>query len=201
MKKNRDSLIINSVIVVLEIIALIISTKNLGYLGLEFYTVDSNILALISSLILVIYLLTNKKIPRWLSLFKYIATLGLTLTLIVVLFILLPMSNFNYSGLFLKGVMPLHHLICPILGIVSFIFYDNLGKFDKKDGVFSLIFTFVYGIILIILNIAGKVSGPYPFLMVKNQSLLASIIWIIIIYALTFFISYVLRLLRNKCCR
>ena len=44
MKKNRDSLIINSVIVVLEIIALIISTKNLGYLGLEFYTVDSNIL-------------------------------------------------------------------------------------------------------------------------------------------------------------
>ena len=71
MNKKKVSLLLNILIVILEIIGLIINYKTMNRISIEYYTIDSNILALCSSLIFIIYLLTNKKIPRWLSLFKY----------------------------------------------------------------------------------------------------------------------------------
>jgi hypothetical protein len=118
--------------------------------------------------------------------------------MLVVLFILLPMSGFNFYGMFLDNSMSLHHLICPILSIITFVLYDDLGKFEKKDILLSLLFTIIYSVVAIVLNITGNLVGPYPFLMVKKQSIIVSVIWIIVIYSLVFLIAYVLRILRNK---
>ncbi len=196
--KKRISLFINILIIILEIIGFIISYKTNNYIAIQFYTEDSNILALVICTIFSIYLIFNKQIPKWLSILKYASTICLTLTFLVIILILAPMFNFNYVGMLFKGTMLYHHFLCPILAIITFIFFDNLGNIEKDYTIKGLYLTFIYAIVLIILNIIDIVEGPYPFLMVKKQSILASIIWFIIIIGLAYFISYMLRELYNK---
>ena len=198
MKKKDISLLLNLILVIFEIIAIIISYGAMKRICIEYYTIDSNLLALASSLIYCSYLIKKKKIPNWLSMFKYLSTVGLTITLIVVIFILYPMTDYNFYSMFISDSLIYHHLLCPIIGIVTFICFDNLKDYSIKDSVSALSFTFIYTVIIITLNVINKVDGPYPFLKVHNQSLLSSIIWFIVLYIIAYFISYVLRLCRNK---
>ena len=198
MNKRKISIILNSIIVILEIISLIMSVNLHNRLAIEYYTIDSNILALISSLIFTIYLLTKKNIPRWLKIFKYTTTICLTVTFIVVIFILSPMYNYNYVYFLFYKELLYQHFLCPILGIITFLFFDNFNKFTKKDNILGMNMTLTYGIIIIILNILDIVEGPYPFLMIKKQSILASIIWIIVVLSIAYLIAYILRISYNK---
>lgn len=197
MKRNI-SLILNILIIILEIIGFIITLNNNGRIGIEYYTEDSNILMLITSIIFTFYLLFNKKIPNYLKLLKYTATICLTVTFLVVIFILAPMLNFNYNYLLFSNELLYHHLLCPILSIITFIFFDNFNKYSIKDNILATMVTFIYGIILVILNLIKVVDGPYPFLRIYNQSLGASILWIIVILSLTYIIALILRLLNNR---
>lgn len=199
MNKKRISILLNILIVLLEIIGFVITYVINKKISIEFYTEDSNILALITSSIFVIYMLNKKEIPRWLKLLKYATTICLSVTFIVVIFILAPMYNFNYPYLLFHNSLLYQHLLCPILSIITFIYFDNLGDFSIKDNFTSLSLTLLYAIILIILNILKLVIGPYPFLMVYEQSILISIIWFIIIFTLAYLIGYMLRVIsKNK---
>jgi hypothetical protein len=199
MNKKRISILLNILIVFLEIIGFVITYVINKKISIEFYTEDSNILALITSSIFVIYMLNKKEIPRWLKLLKYATTICLSVTFIVVIFILAPMYNFNYPYLLFYNSLLYQHLLCPILSIITFTYFDNLGDFNIKDNFTSLSLTLLYAIILIILNILKLVIGPYPFLMVYEQSILISIIWFIIIFTLAYLIGYMLRVIsKNK---
>lgn len=55
MNSKNINLIINSTIVILEIIGFILVFNELGITSLEYYTEDSNLLLLISSIIFIIY--------------------------------------------------------------------------------------------------------------------------------------------------
>ena len=199
MNKKKISILLNILIVFLEIIGFVITYVINKKISIEFYTEDSNILALITSSIFVIYMLNKKEIPRWLKLLKYATTICLSVTFIVVIFILAPMYNFNYPYLLFHNSLLYQHLLCPILSIITFIYFDNLGDFNIKDNFTSLSLTLLYAIILIILNILKLVIGPYPFLMVYEQSIIISIIWFIIIFTLAYLIGYMLRVIsKNK---
>ena len=198
MKKKDVSLILNILIIIFELIGFIVTIKVNSRISYEFFTEDSNILMLFSSLLFVIYLLLNKKIPSWLKQFKYLSTVCLTLTFFVVLLILAPMYNFNYGYMLFHQSMLYQHLICPILSIVTFIFFDDLRDYNKRDNFIGISFTLVYAIVLIVLNLINVIEGPYPFLMVRNQSLLASLIWLITIPSLSYFFAYGLRRLNHK---
>ena len=198
MKKKDVSLILNILIIIFELIGFIVTIKVNSRISYEFFTEDSNILMLFSSLLFVIYLLLNKKIPSWLKQFKYLSTVCLTLTFFVVLLILAPMYNFNYGYMLFHQSMLYQHLICPILSIVTFIFFDDLRDYNKRDNFIGISFTLLYAIVLIALNLINVIEGPYPFLMVRNQSLLASLIWLITIPGLSYFLAYGLRKLNYK---
>lgn len=196
--KRKISLILNILIVILEIIGFILIFKNQGKISFEYYTEDSNILLLITSLIFVIYLIRNKEIPNWLSMLKYISTIGVTLTFLVVIFILAPMLNFDYSKMLLDGALLYQHLLCPILSIITFLFFDSLGEYSRKDNIKSLSLTIIYSIILITLNILEIVKGPYPFLMVREQTILVSVMWFTIIGIMVYGIAFILRKIYTK---
>ena len=196
--KKKLYLIINILIVILELISFITIYKNNNHISIEYYTEESNILAFITCTIFTIYLIFNKKIPKWLVLLKYTSTICLTLTFLVVLLILAPMFDFDYIGMFFKGIMLYHHFLCPVLAIVSFLLLDDLGDLPDNYSIKGLYLTFIYAFVLIILNIFDVVKGPYPFLMVKNQSILASIIWLIIIIGLSYLIAIILKKLYLK---
>ena len=198
MKKRSKSLTLNLMIVVLEIIAFIVSYNSNHRIAFEFYTEDSNILLMICCSIFAYYIIMGKSIPKWLHIFKYIATTSVTITFMVVVFILSPMYGFNYPLLMLSGTMLFHHTLCPILGIVTFLLYDNLKLYKNKDIYLSLSFTFIYAIVAIILNIVKVLNGPYPFLMVRTQPLIVSIIWFTIVIGLSFVISFILKLIHTS---
>ena len=195
--KKKVSLLLNLLIVILEIIGFIISTNVNKRIAIEYYTEDSNILALASSLLFVIFLLSKNKIPRWLQLFKYMTTICLTVTFLVVLFILGPMLEFNYGWLFLSNGLLFQHLLCPILSIIVFIYFDDIC-FKKRDSIRGLYLTIIYATIIIILNILKIIKGPYPFLYIYEQPIYMSIIWAILIPGFAFIISVVLKNLYVK---
>ena len=186
--KKKISLLLNGLMIIFEVIALIINLHNNGLL-IEYYTIDSNMLALVSSLIYFVYLILDEKMPRWLEIFKYMTTVCLTITFLVVIFILAPMYEFNYKFFLLDGAFVYQHLLCPIMAVVTFLFFDTLHKFNIRDYIRGLYLTVIYAIILITLNIVGIVKGPYPFLMVKEQSVMASVLWCIFLTLFDYLIA------------
>ena len=194
MNSRNINLTMNLLIVILEIIGFILVFNEMGLTSLEYYTEDSNLLLLISSLMFSIFLLTNKELPSWFKSLRYVAIVSTTLTLIIVLTVLSWTTDFGLYHLLFGGSMLYHHTLCPILAIISFI----IEKYDNLNVIHGLYFTIIYAIIMIFLNIIKVVEGPYPFLLVYNQPAIHSVIWTIVILAITYAIALMLKKVNGK---
>ena len=189
------NIIINLLIVILEIIGFVLVFKELGITSLEYYTEDSNLLLLLSSIIILIHISKNKELPLWFKSFRYIAIVSTTLTLIIVLTVLSWTTDLGLYYLLFHESMLYHHTLCPVLAILSFVFVE---RYDNLHTIHGLYFTAVYGIIMIILNALKIVEGPYPFLLVHNQPIIHSIIWTALIFAITYAIALILKKINGK---
>lgn len=186
---------LNVGIIILEIIALIICLNTFGSVDLVYYTIDSNIFLLISS---ILYLVYRNKLPRIVQLFKYSSTLSVLITFLVVVFVLLPMYNFNFNFLLWDGPNLYVHVLCPIIALISFVFFEkNDLENTFKNNLRAVYFTIIYGIILIALNIEKIVVGPYPFLKVYEQSILMSLFWVILIIGVAFLLARLLLMIKD----
>ena len=97
-------------IIVLEVISLLMRLKDLSWSVLAFYTVLSNILTMIScALALEI---------SGLQILRYLSTCMMTMTFLVVVFVLIPLGGSPKELLF-SGTGLFHHLLCPVLNFVS----------------------------------------------------------------------------------
>lgn len=186
---------LNVGIIILEIIALIICLNTFGSVDLVYYTIDSNIFLLISS---ILYLVYRNKLPRIVQLFKYSSTLSVLITFLVVVFVLLPMYNFNFNFLLWDGPNLYVHVLCPIIALISFVFFEkNDLENTFKNNLCAVYFTVIYGIILIALNIEKIVVGPYPFLKVYEQSIFISLFWVILIIGAALLLARLLLMIRD----
>lgn len=194
MEKRNAGIVLSVIIIILEIIALIVCYNSFG-INLAYYTIDSNIFLLIST---ILYLITINNVPKIVQLIKYSSTLSVFITFLVVVFVLYPMYDFNFQFMFLNGPNLYMHVLCPLLAVISFIFFDsNEIENSLKNNLRSLYFTIIYAIILISLNILNVVSGPYPFLKVNQQSPLMSLFWIVLILGGALILSKVLLFLKD----
>lgn len=197
-KKMILSVLSNLLVFVMEIFAFILCIVYEGPRTFIFYTTDSNVLAgIICGVLLFFQILkikTGKEIPYLVKLLKYIATCLLTVTFLTVLFILIPASgNTNEMiRLLFSPKLLFHHTLCPIICIVSFIFFEKDFALDKKVIIYSLIPTLIYALILIILNVLKIVEGPYFFLRVYEQPLGMSILWLFVMMLISIIISFLL---------
>ena len=198
MNKKKASLLFNILIVLFEILGIIEVLIINNKISFEYYTEDSNLLALISSFLFIIYLLKKNRIPRWLQVFKYMTTICLAITFVVVLTVLGPLNNFDYSFLLFSKPLFIQHLVCPILAFITFIYFDEIKPLSIIDNIIGLFITLLYSLVLIALNIFEIVSGPYPFLMVKEHEISVSIAWSISIFALSYLIALILRVLAKR---
>ena len=191
------AIILNSLIVVLELISCYLAFEHSGIRALVFYTVLSNIMGLISSALYVGYAVGGGKPPLWVSTFRYTATVCLTVTFLVVMLVLLPMEakHGDPARLLYKGANLGHHIICPILSIVSLLFFDKLHALGRKELLIAFSFTVAYATALIILNLLKKVHGPYPFLYVYEQPFFMSVMWLVVILGSAFGTAALVRLL------
>lgn len=213
-KKDLIALILNIVLVVLGTIGLVIATND-GINIIEYYTEDSNILGIISSLLFVICLLIKRDkelLPKWVLDLRFVSSCCLALTFIIVISVLAFTTYDNYFEglihLLTNRSMLYHHLLCPVISFISFSFFEGDRRLNKKKTIYlALIPTFIYGLVTVILNILKVIEGPYPFLMVYNQAWYMSIIWIVVIFVVNYITSrYILlinqinapRIKRNK---
>ena len=189
--KKRIDIVIHILIIILEVLGFIRAIRHEGRLAIEFYTDLSNLMALITS---ILYLIFRKKENKIVNSMYFITATMLTITLLVVIFVLGPMYSFDYKWLLLQGSHLVMHFICPILFIVVYLFY----KKRKDNKYLPVIVTIIYGVVLIILNILKVVDGPYPFLKVYDQSIFMSILWGIILISVSLIISILLIKLNKK---
>lgn len=191
MSKKKLALIVNIIILVLELIAFGKSLFTEHSIAVEYYTNDSNIIALISSLLFIIFYSKEKEFVKDI---RFVSTSCLAVTFLVVIFVLCPMYNFNYKLLMFTDNFLIFHTIVPILSIFSYITLED----RSSKNYLCLVFTIIYSIVLVTLNILNLVKGPYPFLMVTTQNPLMTLLWGVIIIGGSYVIGICLNTLNKK---
>ena len=176
------ALIANIVIIALELTAFYIC-RSRGWGILVFYTQLSNFVTLISA----VCFLINRDASVTVTL-RYLSTVMLTMTVLITLFVLVPMGA-GFGRMMLSGMGLFHHTLCPLISITSYMLWE---RHSAMWGV-PVAVTFVYGVAMLVLNYKGIIDGPYPFLRVRYQSVKATVIWMaaltILITALSFGIT------------
>lgn len=196
LKKLKMSYYINIIIIVLELIGFFLAISDLGFNIFEFYTQDSNLLVLLSSILYVIYF-KKGNIPTFVKWLKFTSTVSISVTFLVVAFILSWLMG-DVINLFFFRYMLFHHTLCPLLAVLTFVFFENYDIRSNRQVLRTIYFTLIYAFILIILNVLNLVNGPYPFLMVNDQSIYLSIFWFILIIGGTFLIALFLKVLNKR---
>lgn len=132
-----------------------------------FFTIDSNLLMAISSIVSIVCLVKKLKdksytFPVGATVFNLVATVGVTITFLVVLFFLGPISGFSimYAGtnLFMHGIN-------PVFAIIIYMFLQTDNYMTVKKNVSGIITTMVYGIIymVMVVFIGWTKGGWYDF--------------------------------------
>lgn len=202
--KRLVSLIINIFISLMELYSVVIIIMENGFGVFKFYTDISNILALLSSACLVVYVIPRLKKPQIScpKIIKYLRLFSVSpmiITFLVVLIFLVPLSGGLATEFMLFfDTMLFHHFLCPIFIIVSFVFFEPDIMLTKKDSFLSVIPTIIYAGFILALNILHRIVGPYKFLLVFEQTIWVTIFWIIIIFSLAYFVGWTLYRLKRK---
>ena len=191
MSKKKLALIINIIILLTELFAFGRSIVVDHGIDLEYYTNDSNIIALISSLLFIIFYNKDKEFVKDI---RFIATSCLTVTFLVVIFILCPMYDFNYKLLMFTDNFFIFHTLVPILSIFSYIALED----RSKKNYLCLLFTIIYAITIIPLNILKIVDGPYPFLKINDQGVIPTLLWGLLIIGGNYLLGILLNTLNKK---
>lgn len=170
--RNALSLIINLTVVFLEVMAVsFFFTRDtqsvLGVSGstcFRYFTIDSNIIAALGCLVQVPFCIKALKSgsevrPAWAYKLKYVGTVLVTLTMLVVVCYLIPVQGVELmtasSNLYL-------HIICPPLVILSFLLFEK-GEIKKRDALLSTGTVFVYALVYLIMVVAiGPDKGGWP---------------------------------------
>lgn len=198
----RAALMLNLVMVVLEIIGAAMSWRQLGVWMFQYYTQDSNLLALAACALLAAFQLralrTGAAIPLWAQRLKYAAVCCLSVTFLVVVLVLAPMSGGAYGLMLLEGTMLYHHLLCPLAAFFGFMLFEKQPALRRIDALLPAGLTFLYAAVLTVLNIARVVDGPYPFLRVYAQSVPASVLWALVILGGAEMLSWELYALHSR---
>ena len=170
--------------------------NGIGFL--KYYTNDSNLLALAGGILFAIAGIRCLKngeagIPVWVRIIRYLATVCLTVTFLVVVFALAPSGEKGgYREMLLEGSMLYVHFLCPVLSLISFLLFENYSDVRPSFFLLSAIPTVLYALVSVPLNICRVWTGPYFFLLVYEQSVFESVLWGIGLIAGTLIIGWLL---------
>lgn len=208
MKKDSRliaALCANALIVIFELIALVLSLVDQGLGSFQFYTQDSNYLAMAASLCFCVYgvkqLRGTDKIPSWVRSFRYVTVSCLMVTFFVVILVLMPTMSENALYMLYGGSMLYQHTLCPILSAVSLFAFEAAERLPKREILKALIPTLAYAIAAIIFNLCRVIEGPYPFLMVYAQPWYASVLWCVVILGIAGLLASGVLALHNRAAR
>lgn len=204
MEKFKDtcrrllSIALNLFIVCAEPIALPMSWDWGREQMFLFYTENSNIFAAavcaMTAAGQLVCIFTGRELPRWLHTLKYIATCCLTMTFLTVVLVLGPMYE-DGNGWYIMlctSSMLYHHLLNPLAAMLSFVLLERAPRLPRSTVKWALLPTVLYGGVMLWLNTQRIVDGPYPFLKVWEQGILATVLWSVAILLMNGFYAWLL---------
>ena len=162
------------------------AARHSGWSILKYYTQLSNLFGALACLVIAGFEIKSicakrEKTPAWAYCIQFSAVCCLMVTFLVVLFVLAPDAGKNgYRTMLTQGDMLYHHLLCPILILVAFALLER-PNIPMRAAAYAVIPTLIYGIVTLILNLARKLDGPYPFLQIYRQPAIASVGWFVAI--------------------
>ena len=161
-----------------------------------YFTNDSNILAALCCLLLVPFNIKALKsgkdeIPAWALLLKFVGTVAVTLTLMVVVLFLGPTQGY---GIMFAGVCLPLHLICPLLCIVSFCFLERGLTLSKKQTWYGIIPTVIYGTVYLIAVVFVQCWDDFYGFNIGGMWYVSYVV----LPAVTYLFARLLRALHNK---
>ena len=177
MKQKRIVLIFEVILLIGEVIGLSIAAYNSGWIMFEYYTNDSNILSLVSSGLLLWSYKKKKQPDINIIRLKYMSSAALSLTFLVVVLILRTTVPGGLRVLLFSGSMFYLHFLCPILCVITLFLNSDLMLNDQTSRWLMSLPTLLYGIVAILCNALYLWYGPYPYLHIYEQPLIASILW------------------------
>ena len=175
-------MLIHGILAVLETIALIHDIRVFGVGMLQYYTIDSNVLQLVVSIGILVCLLRGQESPVWLIVLHLVCAVCLTITFLIAAFVLAPKEGFAYY--FLSNVAPINHFVGPLLSVAAFVFTQVETVLKRRMVLAPMVFTLLYGLTALLLNIARVLDGPYFFLRVYEVPVSTVVMWFLIIAAL-----------------
>ena len=217
MNRLKISLILNIINVVFVAFATIamvtgfyfmgddVSLQLEGFSAFQFFTFDSNLFLGIVSIAFIVYeilILKKKKdaIPHILYLLKYVSTIAVSLTMLTVIIFLSPQAD-NYFILF-KNSNLFFHLICPLIALIDFGFFEKENDIKLKDTIYGIIPTFLYGTyysINVLTHLTdGHVPTMYDWYGFAQGGTMGMILSVIIMLSATYLISVAVYLLNKK---
>jgi hypothetical protein len=193
MKNSKKiiSLCLNVLILALVSVGLVLGFKGFDWTGsydkcpLNFFTNDSNILLGISSLIYIIAALVSFKkdsFPKAVTLIRLIGSTATLVTFIVVVTILGPQYGFMKFVFGIEGGFLFLHFICPLLSLISFVFFESENRLGFWNSIYTMIPTILYGcvwIVLELINTKYQDIAPYPFLKIYGVPVYQPILYVL----------------------
>ena len=131
---------------------------NMGIRTFCMFTVNSNILAAVSSFAIIPYAIDGMRkkeysLPNWVVVFMMAGTTSVSLTFLISLFVLSPVKGFV---LIFTGSRFFLHGVCPILNILAFCVFVTSHKISIKESFLSLIpvaiYTAVYFVMVVVIT-------------------------------------------------
>ena len=204
------SIILNAAIIIMAVVGLTFPLLGINWMGLPYsttgtvvivlFTYQSNVFMIVPAAFLIVYefLLLRGKItviPTFVYATKLALSVGVTITLLVVLFFLAPMNEYGYFASFANSSL-FFHLLLPLCAIVSFVFFEN-----TKSVKFHLVFLGMIHMVLYMLaytifvfsNLEGGAINPYyDFYGFFSAGIWMTPILFMIFLSLSFFVSLVL---------
>lgn len=167
------SRLLNLLVLALEARSLTISITSRKWKILIFYTQLSNLVTALSALLYLFF-----PAAPTITTLRYLSTCMLVMTFLVTTCVLIPMGG-DAKKLLWSGNGIYHHVLCPVVSTVSYII------FEQHSGVIWLpvAVTLLYGVVMLYLNWIRKVDGPYPFFRVHQQSVVTTVLWMVVLIA------------------
>ncbi len=188
MKETKRAIFIavNFAIVLWEGVALALRIVHQEEGMLLYFTVQSNLFAMVVCAISAIFALRG----------RYLVTLYSWATCLVTFALLVPLVGAStqrggYYAMFLVGECFLNHFVCPVAIITLYLVC--LPKQVTLDGATLAIATILcYGTTMYLLNAFGVVEGPYFFFEVHRFSLGAILLMLFVLIAMAILSSLTL---------
>ena len=214
-KKEKIALSCNIVLFLLVIVGSVLAfgeiyifpTQQIDRGGglLKFFTVQSNLFGGVTSLLYVIFLLRKrikgKSIPVSIHVLRFVATIDLLITFLVVALFLGFIVADGYLSLFVNANFLFHFLI-PVLNVISFLFFEKKTSLKFWNIFVGLAHLDAYAVFYFVVAFThfhdGHVTLEYDWYAFAQFGVGIAIAFAVIVLGLGFLVAYALFSINNK---